>query len=93
MNGSIKTIGLGYFVSQGVKFVSRGICAVDLIARDGQKLSLNCETPVIASCSVSIKSDFLVAYRGCLTVNQIVEASKSSSTGVDMASISKGVFQ
>ena len=93
LNGVIKTIGLDYFVSQGVKFVSRGICAVDLIAKDGQRLSLNCETPAIASCSVSIKSDSLVAYRGCLTVNQIVEASKSRSTGVDVASISKGVFQ
>ncbi len=79
LNGAIKMIGLDYFVSQGVKFVSRGICAVDLIAKDGQKLSLNCETPVIASCSVSIKSDSLVAYRGCLTVNQLVEASKSKS--------------
>jgi zona occludens toxin len=79
LNGAIKTIGLDYFVSQGVKFVSRGICSVDLIAKDGQKLSLNCETPAIALCSVSIKSDSLVAYRGCLTVNQIVEASKSTN--------------
>jgi hypothetical protein len=92
-NNSIKTIGLDYFVSQGIKFVSRGICSVDLIAKDGQRLFLSCETPAIASCSVSIKSDSLVAYRGCLTVNQILEASKSRSTGVDVASISKGVFQ
>lgn len=82
LNNVIKTIGLDYFASQGVKFVSRGICAVDLIAKDGQKLSLNCETPVIASCSVSIKSDSVVSYRGCLTVNQLV-ASKS----VDVSSV------
>lgn len=66
LNGVIKTIGLGYFVSQGVKFVSRGICAVDLIAKDGQRLSLSCETPAIASCSVSIKSDSLIAVVGQL---------------------------
>lgn len=82
LNGTIRTIGLDYFVSQGVKFVSRGICAVDLIAKNGQRLSLNCETPVIASCSVSIKSDSVVSYRGCLTVNQLV-ASKS----VDVSSV------
>ncbi|MDD2864263.1 MAG: zonular occludens toxin domain-containing protein [Methylococcales bacterium] len=81
LNGAIKTIGLDYFVSQGVKFVSRGICAVDLIAKDGQKLSLNCETPVIASCSVSIKSDSVVSYRGCSTVNQLAE-SKSKTFGM-----------
>lgn len=74
LNNAIKTIGLDYFVSQGVKFVSRGICAVDLISKTGQRLSLNCETPVIASCSVSIKSDSLVTYRGCSTVTQIAES-------------------
>ncbi len=92
LNGVIKTIGLDYFVNSGFRFVYRSICAVDLIAKDGEKLLLNCETPVIASCSVSIKSDSLVAYRGCLTVNQIVEASKLLSTGVDLASASKSVF-
>lgn len=85
LNNVVKTIGLDYFVSQGVKFVSRGICAVDLIAKDGQKLSLNCETPVIASCSISIKSDFLVSYRGCSTVTQIAESkSKSLDSSVPM---------
>jgi len=74
LNNSIKTVGLDYFVSQGVKFISRGICSVDLIAKNGQKLSLNCETPVIASCSISIKSDSLVSYRGCSTVTQIAES-------------------
>ncbi|MFI3122703.1 MAG: zonular occludens toxin domain-containing protein [Methylococcales bacterium] len=92
LNNVIKTIGLNYFVSQGVKFVSRGICAVDLIAKDGQRLSLNCETPVIASCSISIKSDSLVSYRGCSTINQPVDE-KQQSTGVDVASISKGLMQ
>lgn len=77
LNNVVKTIGLDYFVSQGVKFVSRGICAVDLIAKDGQKLSLNCETPVIALCSISIKSDSLVSYRGCSTVNQIAQPAQS----------------
>jgi zona occludens toxin len=90
LNNVIKTIGLDYFVSQGVKFVSRGICAVDLIAKDGQRLSLNCETPVIASCSVSIKSDSLVSYRGCSTINAPVNAKQSM--GVDIASIAKGVM-
>jgi zona occludens toxin len=89
LNNVVKTIGLNYFVSQGVKFVFRGICAVDLIAKDGQRLSLNCETPVIASCSVSIKSDSLVSYRGCSTIN--VPVSKQSSS-VDIASIAKGVI-
>ena len=91
LNNVIKTIGLNYFVSQGVKFVSRGICAVDLIGKDGQRLSLNCETPVIASCSISIKSDSLVSYRGCSTINQPVDE-KQQSTGVDVASISKGLM-
>lgn len=90
LNNVIKTIGLDYFVSQGVKFVSRGICTVDLIAKDGQRLSLNCETPVIASCSVAIKSDSLVSYRGCSTINAPVLAKQS--TGVDVASIAKGVM-
>ena len=92
LNNVIKTIGLNYFVSQGVKFVSRGICAVDLIAKNGQRLSLNCETPVIASCSISIKSDSLVSYRGCSTINQPVDE-KQQSTGVDVASISKVLMQ
>ena len=82
LDNVVKTIGLDYFVSQGVKFVSRGICAVDLIAKDGQRLSLNCETPVIASCSVAIKSDFLVSYRGCMTVNQIAESKSKSDMPV-----------
>ncbi len=92
LNNQIKTIGLDYFVSQGVKFISRGICAVDLIAKDGQRLSLNCETPVIALCSVSIKSDFLVSYRGCSTINAPLDA-KQSTRVVDVASISKGFMQ
>ena len=92
LNNVIKTIGLNYFVSQGVKFVSRGICAVDLIGKDGQRLSLYCETPLIASCSISIKSDSLVSYRGCSTINQPVDE-KQQSTGGDVASISKGFIQ
>lgn len=82
LNGVIKTIGLDYFVSQGVKFVSRGICAVDLIAKDGQRLSLSCETPALASCSVSIKSDSVVSYRGCSTVAQLAESKFKSDTPV-----------
>jgi zona occludens toxin len=86
LNNVVKTIGLNYFVSQGVKFVSRGLCAVDLIAKDGQRLSLSCETPVIASCSVSIKSDFLVSYRGCSTVTQISET-KSKTLDAPMPAL------
>ena len=80
LNNAIKTIGLDYFVAQGVKFISRGICAVDLIAKDGQKLSLSCETPLIASCSVSFKSDFLVSYRGCSILNSDCDKSKSGDS-------------
>jgi zona occludens toxin len=68
LNNEIKTIGLDYFVNVGYRFVYRSICAVDLISADGQKTSLSCQTPVIASCSVEIKSDSLVSYRGCSTI-------------------------
>jgi zona occludens toxin len=68
LNNEIKTIGLDYFVNAGYRFVYRSICAVDLVSADGQKTSLSCQTPVIASCSVEIKSDSLVSYRGCSTI-------------------------
>jgi zona occludens toxin len=93
LNNVIKTISLDSVLSVGYKIISRGLCAVDLVANDGNKISLYCQTPVIASCSVSIKSDFLVSYRGCSTIYQTPTPDSKPVLGqVDVASITKGAF-
>lgn len=89
LNNVVKTIGLDYFVSQGVKVISRGICAVDLVSKDGQKVSLYCETPLLASCAVSIKSEFLVSYRDCSTTIPTVQPSKS----INVAGVAGGLLK
>jgi len=94
LNNVIKTISLDSVLSVGYKIISRGLCAVDLVSNDGNKISLYCQTPVIASCSVSIKSDFLVSYRGCSTIYQTPTPEFKPALGsVDVASIATGSFK
>ena len=93
LNNEIKTIGLDYFVNVGYRFVYRSICAVDLISAEGQKTSLSCQTPVIASCSVEIKSDSLVSYRGCSTIYAPPTESKPDLSSMNIASTAVNTFK
>ena len=93
LNNEIKTIGLDYFVNAGYRFVYRSICAVDLISTDGQKTSLFCQTPVIDSCSVEIKSDSLVSYRGCSTIYAPPTESKPDLSSLNIASTAVNTFK